>query len=84
MCCTVEFTGTNPIVFSNVLAPTASGHFVLMQHLRLISIGFTMCLHPLTATSVVKDSTCVIPLCGCQIRTVKERMSHLKGHVVEG
>ena len=46
MCCIVEFIGTHPIVFSNVLALTASGHFVPTQLLKLISIGFTMSRHP--------------------------------------
>ena len=46
MCCIVEFIGTHPVVFSNVLA-TTSGHFELTQLLKLIAIGFTMSRHPL-------------------------------------
>ena len=47
MCYTVEFIGMNHVVFLNVMALTASRYFALMQLLRLIYIGFTMCLYTL-------------------------------------
>lgn len=38
----------------------------------------------LPASAIVKDMKCIIPLCESQLHTVKDLISHLKQHIVEG
>lgn len=90
MCCIVEFIGTNPIVFSNVLPLTASRHIVLTQLLKLLLNFYRVHNVPapsVTARAIVTDLKCAISLCERLFRaffSVKELISDLKEHIVEG
>lgn len=73
-----------PIVFSNVLAAIAIERLPLTQLSRVIFY----CVHNASAeqaaTAVVAELKCVVSLCTCHFHTVKELVSHLNGHFVEG
>lgn len=77
----IEFTETNPIVFSSVLVLTVSAHFVLTQLLKLlICIGITTSPHPL----LLLEAVVAISLCDRNFHTAKELICHVKDHIVEG
>lgn len=72
-------------MFVNVIPLVASRHFAHMQHLRVISIAITM--HPrflIFLIVVHQPSNFACAICVCQFHTVKELLSHLKEHLVEG